>query len=173
MKISISVNLMLVVLIASALASGLLVRHNLMDMTDDGKIVNFSGKIRGGAQRLVKLEFVKQHQEADKVIGSIEKIINGILNGDTSLGIPKADEDIFITEMKKVDSGWKKLRQHITEFRANPALAEQLVKESEDFFKSTNEATNVAEKLSVRHINTVYTVLILIFILNLFISALV
>ncbi|MBF0518757.1 MAG: CZB domain-containing protein [Nitrospirae bacterium] len=171
MKISASVNVMVVVLIVSALMGGFLVRRSVMELTNDGRIVNFAGKIRGGTQRLIKLELVKNHVESDKLISSTEKIIAGIINGDSSLGIPKVDNELFITGMKKVDSEWKKLRQTITESRANPALVDQLVKESEVIFKLADDTTAVAETLSSRHVNQVRDVMVLTLIFNMLVFA--
>jgi methyl-accepting chemotaxis protein len=140
-------------------------------MMDDGRIVNLSGRVGGTAQRLVKFELTKNREEADKSIEAAEKIINGILNGDPSLEIRKADDELFITEMRRVESGWKKLRQTITDSRANPAGAGQLVKESEDFFKLTEEASRAAARLSRRNVKAVCSTLLLSLIFNILVLA--
>ncbi|MBF0404778.1 methyl-accepting chemotaxis protein [Candidatus Magnetominusculus xianensis] len=161
------------VLIACALTSGFLVHKNLMAMMDDGKTVNFSGKIRGGSQRLIKFELIKKYEEADKLIDTIEKIIKGIINGDTSLGIQKATDELLISEMNKVELAWKNLRQTITDTRVNPSRGSQLIKESEDFFKLTEDATAAAAKLSANHVQNVNFILILSVCFNIMVLALV
>nr|ADI87670.1 methyl-accepting chemotaxis sensory transducer [uncultured Nitrospirae bacterium MY2-1F] len=144
-----------------------------MAMMDDGKTVNFSGKIRGGSQRLIKFELIKKYGEADKLIDTIEKIIKAIINGDTSLGIQKATDELLISEMNKVELAWKNLRQTITDTRVNPSRGSQLIKESEDFFKLTEDATAAAAKLSANHVQNVNFILVLSVCFNIMVLALV
>ena len=56
----------------------------------DGRVVNFSGIVRDGTQRLVKLEMAGI--KSDQLIDRLDKIVDGLINGDDKLNLPKATD---------------------------------------------------------------------------------
>ncbi|MCI4626262.1 MAG: hypothetical protein L3V56_09915, partial [Candidatus Magnetoovum sp. WYHC-5] len=152
MKISTALSITLALLISFTLISGLLVRSSLVKMVFDGKVVNFVGIVRGGSQRLIKLELAKNYTEGDKLIVTLDKYINGLIEGDNSEGLPKAKDEDFIKQMHTVAQVWNVLKDTINEARTNPVIRPKMVLESEEFFKLTNEATLSAEGLSYNNV---------------------
>ncbi|MBF0564675.1 MAG: CZB domain-containing protein [Nitrospirae bacterium] len=169
MKISTAVIIMVASLIVFVLGSGLFLRSQLSGMMDDGRVVNFAGKIRGGSQRLIKLEFASKHGEADKAIENIDKYINGLINGDSSLKLPKATDESFVTQLKRVEVSWKSLRQSVLDSRKDASLSGKVMRESEEFFELTREFTSSAENLSAHNVDTIRTSQIVFISLNIMI----
>lgn len=57
------------------------------------RIVNYAGLVRGGTQRLVKLETVGEPQ--DQMIQTIESYIDGLQNGSTELNFVRLNDAAF------------------------------------------------------------------------------
>lgn len=121
----------------------LTVRALLGGMLDDGRVVNYAGIVRGGSQRLTKLELAGQPGE--KLISRLDQIVNGLIEGDAALGLPAATHPGFRAAMVTVRADWVKLRDLIREGRQQPALKPQILESSEKFFELTNTAVGTAE----------------------------
>jgi methyl-accepting chemotaxis protein len=115
-------------------------------MSEDGRVVNYAGIVRGGSQRLVKLELAGQ--PVDELMNKLGRIINGLIAGDASLNLPKAGDHEFLTRMQAVKASWEQLRADIPADRSDPATRERLVRNSESFFELTSQAVTAAETFS-------------------------
>lgn len=133
-------------------------------MTDDGRVVNYAGIVRGGTQRLVKLELAGQ--PSDKLISNIEKIINGLIDGSKELQLPMAVDEKFISKMRVVETSFKDLKQTIYELRRDSSVHDKLFKDSEKFFEYTMEAVAAAEEFSKGKVDSLKRVQIALFVLN-------
>lgn len=61
------------------------------------------------------------NQPNDELISRLDQIIDGLINGNSELGLPIASDDQFISEMNKVQSEWLSLKkQGIDKERWNP-----------------------------------------------------
>lgn len=136
---------------------------NIGRNTTDGAVVNNAGIVRGATQRLVKLETngTKDNQLRQKIGG----LINGLINGDAEIGLPKATDREFIDKMQAVEAEWQLIVDLIDQYRQNPSVKAKLVEESETFFKLTNDAVFAAENAATNNVqglsNTQYAVLAL------------
>jgi methyl-accepting chemotaxis protein len=167
MKIGTSLKIVVIALLAFSLTSAVSVFLQVDGMSDDGRVVNYSGIVRGASQRAVKLEL--SGKQADELISKLDKIVNGLINGDKELQLPKATDDAYIAKMKEVEKAWGGLKSTIAKVRQDGSQKEALVKESEDFFKLTSEMVSAAEKFSKGKVTTIKTVQIALFVLNLII----
>ena len=70
----------------------------------NGRVVNYSGIVRGGAQRIAKIHLLGEPVE--DIVASLEKTMNGLIDGDKSLGLPKASDPAFRQKMEAVRSYW-------------------------------------------------------------------
>lgn len=133
----------------------------------DGSVVNKSGIVRGGTQRLVKL--VLNGEPNDQLAQTLDKLVKGLINGDPALNLPKATNPEFLDTMKKVESAWQQLKQTITQYQINPSpsLKSKLVADSETYFKLTNDAVYAAENFSVANVRQSQGAQIAILALNL------
>ena len=133
----------------------------------DSRVVNFSGIVRGATQRLVKLELKNKFD--DELLTRIEKIINGLINGDAELELPAATDPAYLQKMTEVKSSWEKLKGDIVKARTNDNLDPQLLQDSEEFFELTNEAVFAAEEFSKANVNNLRRIQIGILIVNIII----
>ena len=73
------------------------------------RIVNYTGFVRGGTQRMVKLENAGQPQ--DKMRGIIASYINGLQNGSDELNFVRLDDNAFQNKMVELNEYFQKLTQ--------------------------------------------------------------
>ncbi|ESA35670.1 methyl-accepting chemotaxis protein [Leptolyngbya sp. Heron Island J] len=123
----------------------------------DGSVVNKSGIVRGATQRLVKLE--TNGQPSDDLIQNLDQLMNGLINGDKSLDLPKATDPTYLARIQEVESAWQQLKTTIVQYRQNPNLKTKLLEDSEAFFELTNEAVFAAENFTTAHIKEVGLIL--------------
>ena len=113
---------------------------------DDSKVINSAGIVRGGTQRLVKLELAGQTSE--KLIEKQNKLVEGLINGDSTLGLPAATNPEFRSQMEQVATAWQDLKLKIVGFRQNSQTKGELLAASEKYFELANQAVSAAEKYS-------------------------
>lgn len=119
----------------------------------DGSVVNKSGIVRGATQRLVKLEI--DGQPSDNLIQRLDQLVNGLIEGDKALQLPKATDPAYLSKIQEVENAWQQLKTTIIQYRQNPNLKSKLIEESEAYFELTNEAVFAAENFTTAHIKEV------------------
>ena len=169
MKIRTQLRGIVIILLGFALLNTVYVYYNLDSMTDDGRIVNYAGIVRGGTQRLVKLEMAGQ--PSDSLINKLDRIIKGLLSGDSELKLPTIKDENYRSRMEDVRDGWGKLKEMIMNLRQNPASGKDLLKESEEFFKLADRAVSAAEEISKGNVTSLKVEQIILFAFNLLILA--
>ena len=132
MRIGTTLKIVVAVLLTFSLIGLVSTYVQLSAMSDDGRVVNYAGIIRGATQRLVKLEM--NDKPSDELMARIDKIVAGIVQGSEELGLPAAQDADFIAKMKDVGKAWASLKQNILKARADKSLHADLLKESEDYF---------------------------------------
>ncbi len=160
MKISTKLFLGILLLFLLSLMGVLIVFLALGNMSDDGRVVNYAGIVRGASQRLVKLEAAGK--PADALIGKLDRISSGLLNGDEELRLPKQDHSEFVAAMQRVNGAWTSLKAKIAATRQDPKLAESLIAESEAFFDLADQSVTQAEGLAKNHVADLKSLLILL-----------
>ncbi len=145
MRIKTMINLSLFSLFVFYLISNVIVFDHIKRIKSDARVVNFAGIVRGASQRLVKLELVGIKNE--QLMRKIDRIIDGLINGDKELNLPKAQSPELIEKLQEVKRAWEHLKNTIIEVRKTKNF-KKLVEESEDFFKLTNELVFTAEYVS-------------------------
>ncbi len=132
---------------------------------DNGRVVNYSGIVRGGSQRVAKLHLM--NQSVDEPIKDLEKIMNGLIDGDESLDLPAAKDSAFREKMENVRTYWNdELKQEMVHEEGQHDL-EQLYEKSEEFFQMTSDAVDAAEAYSVQGIKEMKLVAVITFLVNL------
>ena len=170
MTISKKLKMFVVVLSIFLLASTFTVFNQLDNMEGDGRVVNYSGVVRGGTQRLIKLELSNVTQ--DELIEKMDKTINGLINGDKDLKLPKVKDEGFLSGMRQVEEEWSNLKQTIYSTRGQLEKT-ALLEQSEGFFELTNQAVSKAEVLSNSKVNSLKMIQIIFLILNIVILAVI
>lgn len=110
------------------------------------RVVNYAGLIRGGTQRLIKLENTGQPQ--DQIIETISSYINGLRNGSDELNFVKLDDAAFQEKMTELDAYFQELKSEIILVREKGYENTDIIEKSEHFFNICDEATGLAEAYS-------------------------
>lgn len=153
MKITTQLKLTVAGLACLAVGATAVANSNTQKGALDGSVVNKSGIVRGATQRLIKLE--TNGQPNDQLIQTLDQLLNGLINGDKDLNLPKATDPVYLAKIQEVESAWRRLKTAIAQYRQNPNLESQLIQDSEAYFELTNEAVFAAENFSVAHINQI------------------
>ena len=138
---------------------------------NDSTVVNQAGIVRGGTQRLVKLEMAGKN--SDKLINKLDILVNGLIKGDRDLGLPPATDPNFFAKMNAVQSSWQKLKVAIATSRQQPSYRSQLLNQSEDYFDLANEAVSAAAASSQAKIQRLKIIELFIFGLNLLVLGMI
>ena len=100
------------------------------------------------------------------LMGNLDKIINGLIQGDAALQLPKASEAKFLLRMQEVNQAWGSLKQTITAFRQDPQKKDDLLARSEDYFALANKAVSDAEECSKHNVNVLRIIETILFCLS-------
>lgn len=144
--------------------------YSQIDSTmSDSRIVNYAGIVRGKTQRVVKLELLKQ--DTDAIINELDQVVKGLINGDQGLKLAKHDDREFQANMQKVEQAWSQLKTTLRKYRDNPNAENQelLLRESEDYFKTTNTAVAAAEAAAGKNVQKSKNLAVILFLANLII----
>ncbi len=150
MKIETLVKLILGILIIFALLSAFLTTFYINQLMYNGKLVNYAGIVRGGTQRIVKLEVAGIH--SDHLIGTLDKILSGLSEGSKELGLPKVGDEKFLSKLNEVKNKWNNLKELIRLTRQDKTYLPKLLEESENYFTLTNELVSLAEEFSEKKV---------------------
>ncbi|MEM9163583.1 MAG: type IV pili methyl-accepting chemotaxis transducer N-terminal domain-containing protein, partial [Cyanobacteria bacterium P01_F01_bin.4] len=165
MKITTQLKLTIAGLACFAVGTTALASFNAQKGALDGSVVNKSGIVRGATQRLVKLE--TNGQTSDELIQKLDRLVNGLINGDQALRLPKATDPEYLAKIQAVESAWQQLKITIAQYRQNPSFKSKLIADSEAYFELTDEAVFSAERVSTAHVEQIKITQGAILLLNL------
>ncbi|MBQ9320553.1 MAG: EAL domain-containing protein [Acidaminococcaceae bacterium] len=133
-------------LILLALAG--LMMFNVQHLQGTARVVNYAGIMRGGTQRLVKLEM---HGFTNQVLEErLDEIILALRDGSERLSIVPLDDETYQKTLNDTITSWDILRKKIAEHRLHPADWQELLYISEDHFVLADQAVSQAEAYSQR-----------------------
>lgn len=164
MSIRLKLNFVAALFLIFGFFSAGLVYSLVGQMTTDGRVVNYTGVVRGASQRLVKKELANKPD--DKLIAKLEGIIKGLLEGDEALGLPAATDETYIEKMHAVSESWAGLKSKIIEARRLPSAHEAVFTLSEEFFSCTDSAVSAAEKASLSKVKALRRSQLLLLLVN-------
>jgi methyl-accepting chemotaxis protein len=165
MKITTTLKLTVAGLATVAIGSTALLQSGIGNAKDDSKMVNYAGSVRGGAQRVTKLELGSR--PSDELIKKIDQTIQGLISGDAELQLSGIKDPEFLAAVEKVKVDWAKYKGSIAAFRNDPRLAAKLLTDSEEFYKTSDAAVTAATKYGEKDIATIRLLNFLILGVNL------
>ncbi len=112
------------------------------------RVVNYAGLVRGGTQRMIKLEDAGEPQ--DKMMNTICSYIEGLRMGSDELNFVRLDDKDFQDKMDELATYFEELKKEILEVRANGYENTDIIEKSETFFGICDEAVGYAEAYSQR-----------------------
>jgi methyl-accepting chemotaxis protein len=142
MKITTTLKLTVAGLATLAVGSTFVLQAGINNAKDDARIVNYTGVVRGGAQRVTKLELGSR--PSDELIKTVDQVVDGLINGSAELKLSAAKDPDFLAALEKVKADWVKYKASIMAFRKDPRLAVNLLNDSEEFYKTSDAALNAA-----------------------------
>ena len=110
------------------------------------RVVNYAGFVRGGTQRMVKLEISGEPQ--DKMYQTISSYIEGLRNGSKELSFVRLDDIDFQNKMDELAKYYDELRSEILLVREKGYENTEIIEKSEKFFQICDEAVGFAEVYS-------------------------
>lgn len=158
---------------ATAIGIGVIAAINigvvlLQSSKQDAKVINYSGVVRGGTQRIVKLEL--QDRPNEELIQKMNQIIDGLIKGDKELELVAAKDSLYLGKIQEVKVKWSELLQLIEQARNNDSYDSKLLEASEEFFKLTNEMVGTAETAATNRAKTMTIIQEVIFAINLIVA---
>lgn len=157
------------ILIVLTTVNLIVVFASLSGMKGDGRIVNYSGIVRGGTQRLVKLELAGK--PSDELIKKLDSIVTGLISGSGELDLVKVEDAEYRKSMAAVSGSWDELKGIILLQRNDPEKREALIEKSESYFELTNTAVTAAEKYSAANVLRMQVLQGILFVINIAVIA--
>jgi len=111
-----------------------------------GRVINYTGVLRGGAQRLVKLELSgKPH---DELMEYLDEIIHDLRYGGGKYRLVKLNQEEYLIQLSALSVKWEELKSSILEYRRQGNGPEELLELSEEYFNQSHELVGLAELYS-------------------------
>lgn len=107
-----------------------------------GKVINYSGIVRGATQRLVKLELLGI--EDDTLILYLDRVLQGLGEGDGFDVAPLRDQS-YLEALGRLQEMWAQVKDSIYHVRADGGH-QQLLEISEEYFLLASATTEAAER---------------------------
>lgn len=172
MKISLLLRIVVVVLVVFSLLSAFSVYYGLTMMADDGNVVNYAGRQRAVSQRLAKMIYAQQmgmdkRAEIETLTATLDRIVNGLINGDAEWKLPKATDERFLSKIKEVEVVWKKFKEDMSAIDKDKEAIKRIFDDSEALLKAADEATTTAALVSEAKVHVMKIIQTVILILNL------
>ena len=138
----------------------------LKSSEDDARKINFSGVVRAGTQRSIKLEL--SNSPNDELITRMDNLMTSLIEGDLELELPPATDPEYIAAMEAVKAEWNNSKRLIQQVRQQPTQANiaALLVESESLFELADTAVNAAEEYAVAQVRQLRTIELFVALLN-------
>ncbi len=152
--------------------NGYITFRGIQSMELDARVINQTGVIRGGVQKISKLE--SNNQRADQDIAIVDSIFNDFLKTDRR-NLEAKNMHYFIEALYKLRSEWVVLKRTIYLYRDNNSQKnrDRIIRESEEFWSHANATVELAQRLSETKLHTFQMMFFIFFIDFLLIMAII
>lgn len=141
--------------IVVSILAGLFVINTISKQKADGVVINLAGKQRMLTQKMAKEAFalgegIEKDEALKTTMDLFEKTLNGLLNGDSALGLPPTMDLQITAQLNKVSQLWKDFKKNLDDIKGhaaerNEAMAFISVHDA-DLMGKMNEAVEMMEK---------------------------
>ena len=108
-----------------------------------GRVINYTGIILGGTQRLVKLE--TNGIPKDDLMLYLDGILAELQTGQGQYDLDKLDDIPYLEKLSELDDYWDDLQAEILIYRGDPGNHGQVIQMSETYFNMANDVVGTAE----------------------------
>ena len=136
------VSLIAVILCTAMIFIGILFMNSNANLQGNARVINYTGIIRGGTQRLIKQELM--HDPNDALITDLDSILLGLIHGDKTKNLTPINQNKYQTILKEMEISWLDINDEITRFR-NGGSSDRLYELSEHYFTQADKAVHTAE----------------------------
>ena len=124
-----------------------IVLFNIFQLVDiiqgTGRAINYTGIIRGGTQRLVKLE--TNDIPKDDLMLYLDGILNELQTGQGPYDLDKLDDIPYLEKLSELNDYWDDLQTEILIYRGDPDNQGKVIQMSETYFNMANDVVGTAE----------------------------
>lgn len=124
-----------------------------------GVVINLAGKQRMLTQKMSKevffiakgIDVSKNTENLKKTEALFDKTLTGLINGDSTLNLPKTENKEILAQLQKVSDLWKPFKANIDSViagKADKAILEAIAKENLPLLKEMNKAVQMYTKAS-------------------------
>jgi nitrate/nitrite-specific signal transduction histidine kinase len=124
-----------------------------------GTVINLAGKQRMLTQKMSKealfiakgIDVEKNKESLKKTEELFDKTLNGLINGDKDLNLPKTEDKDILAQLQKVQELWTPFKANIdkvVEGKSDKATLEAIAKENIPLLKEMNKAVGMYAKAS-------------------------
>ena len=131
-----------VLLSAALLLTGVMSINLIKSLQGDARVINYTGIVRGAAQRLVKKEL--NHLPDDILIARLDGILSGLSDGSNELDLIRLPNAAFQDLLAKMKKEWAEIKVEIVRYRQGGS-GEALLRLSEDYFVLADRTVLAAE----------------------------
>lgn len=134
-----------------------------------GRVINYTGMVRGASQRLIKKEFTGVQGDTD--IARLDEIMKGLKEGRSTYDIVPMENAYYREKLEILEVGWQNLKETIYDYRNHPESLQLLYEKSELFFIHADQVVDAAESYSENLASRLFTleiflILMLVMILS-------
>ncbi|URN85618.1 GGDEF domain-containing protein [Acetobacterium wieringae] len=124
-----------------------IVLFNIFQLVDiiqgTGRVINYTGIIRGGTQRLVKLETNGIPKE--DLMLYLDAILTELQTGKGHYNLDKLDDTPYLEKLTLLNDYWDDLQAEILIYRNDPGNHGKVIQMSETYFNMANDVVGTAE----------------------------
>ena len=124
------------------LLTGVLSIDFIKSLQGDARVINYTGIVRGGTQRLVKKEL--NHLSDDTLIARLDGILSGLSEGSDELDLIRLPSAEFQELLAKMKFEWAEIKAEIVRYR-NGGSGDALLQLSEEYFALADRTVLAAE----------------------------
>lgn len=136
----------------------------ISDMKGDAALVNKSGVIRGGSQRLVKMELAGK--PSDELIAFLDTVVQTVCKGNKAENIACITEKSYCEKTCCLQKAWEDLKTEIRRFRKGEGDVQEIIGMSEALWNTTNAVVNETERIAHKKQHAVKIGVLIFFVLN-------
>ena len=116
--------------------------HSINLLQGTGRVINYTGIVRGATQRLIKQEICGYPN--DLLITRLDSIVRDLFHEGGENRLIVLQDKIFLHNMNQVQTQWDKLKEEIMHVRAG-ARTDYLYELSEEYFDLVDRTVSAAE----------------------------
>lgn len=126
---------------------------NVNKIQGTARVVNYAGIIRGGTQRLVKLEM--SGVLSWKLENSLSEILFGLQNGSKAYALVEIKDEVYQEKLDTLAAYWVDLKREIGQVRIVGAEETDILNMSEEYFQLADEVVSAAEEYSLKCVKNI------------------